>query len=127
MIVLDTSVAVAGLTGHPAARQIMTGGPLTAPAHIDVEVAHTLRGLVMGGKLPTAAATRLIALWRTVELERVSMAPMLPRIWELRDNLTCYDAAFVALAESLSISLVTADRRLARAPGLLCVVHVVEP
>ena len=66
------------------------------------------------------ALTDLLAL----RLERVGHGPLLGRCWELRSNLTIYDAAYVALAEALEITLLTADRRLADAPGILCTVEV---
>ncbi len=59
-------------------------------------------------------------------LERYSHMPLLPRIWQLRDNLTAYDAAYVALAEALGAPLVTADARLARAAGVRCEVEVLK-
>jgi predicted nucleic acid-binding protein len=59
-------------------------------------------------------------------LRRVSHRPLLTRCWELRDNLTPYDAAYVSLAEELNASLLTADRRLAAAPGLRCDVVVLS-
>jgi predicted nucleic acid-binding protein len=52
-----------------------------------------------------------------LHLTRYPHGPLLPRIWELRDNLTAYDAAFVALAETLNVPLITRDRRIANAPG----------
>ncbi len=59
-------------------------------------------------------------------MARVSHRPLLRRCWELRDNLTVYDAAYVALAESLDATLVTADARLARAPGVRCAVELLS-
>jgi len=59
-------------------------------------------------------------------LRRAPHLPLLPRCWELRHNLTPYDAAYVALAEALEVALVTADRRLSRAAGIRCAVDVVE-
>ena len=57
-------------------------------------------------------------------IRRLPHAPLLPRIWALRDNLTAYDAAYVALAEAIGAPLLTADRKLARAPGIDCEVEL---
>jgi predicted nucleic acid-binding protein len=59
-------------------------------------------------------------------VERASHRPLLARCWELRDNLSVYDAAYVALAEALGTPLLTADARLAKAPGLKCAVEVLS-
>ncbi len=68
------------------------------------------------------AVTDLAAL----SLDRMPHRPLLARCWELRDNLTPYDASYVALAERLGVTLVTADARLARAPGIRCDVEVLR-
>jgi predicted nucleic acid-binding protein len=60
-------------------------------------------------------------------IRRAPHAPLLLRCWELRDNLTIYDAAYIALAEALGTVLLTADTRLANAPGLICPVEVLSP
>jgi predicted nucleic acid-binding protein len=60
-------------------------------------------------------------------LPRVSHRPLLPRCWSLRENVTVYDASYVALAEQLDTTLVTADARLSKAPGLRCPVEVMTP
>src|ERR1035441_4222389 len=59
--------------------------------------------------------------------QRAPHRPLLPRCWELRDNLTIYDAAYVALAEALHATLLTGDRRLARAPGPQCPIEILQP
>jgi predicted nucleic acid-binding protein len=59
-----------------------------------------------------------------MRLERAPHGPLMPRIWGLRDNLTPYDAAYVALAEALDTVLLTGDARLARAPGIHCEVEL---
>lgn len=125
MIVLDTSVAVAALTGHPGSRDAIARQRLVAPHLVDVEIAHALRGLVRGGKLSVETAGEALTVWQRLAVDRVSLQPLLPRVWELRDNLTAYDAAFVAAAEALGIPLVTADRRLAAATGPRCTVQLV--
>lgn len=125
MIVLDTSVVIAALTGHEASRRAITDQRLVAPHHIDVEVAHAVRGLLRGGQLGEDAAHTVLSAWRRLAIDRVPIAPLLPRVWELRENLTSYDAPFVATAEAHGIPLVTADRRLATAAGPRCAIHLV--
>lgn len=125
MIVIDTSVVIAALAGHEASRQVITEARLVAPHHIDVEVAHAVVGLLRGGKLGEDAAQGVISAWRRLAVDRVAIAPLLPRVWELRENLTSSDAAFVAAAEANGIPLVTADRRLATAAGPRCAIHLV--
>jgi len=125
VIVLDSSVAVAALTGQPAAREAVAAQRLVAPHLIDVEVAQALGGLVIGGKISTADAGRVLELWERLAIDRVAIAPFLRRIWELRENLTAYEAAFVAAAESHGVALLTADRRLALAAGPRCAIQLI--
>lgn len=125
MIVVDTSVAVAALLGHGPARVAMADQRLVAPHLIDAEVAHALRGLALGGKVTAAQGDGLIRAWGRVQLDRLPMPPLLPRAWELRDNLTAYDALFVAAAEAHHLTLVTADRRLAAASGPRCTIELI--
>lgn len=128
MIVVDASVLAPALVDDAAdgdrARDRLRSERLVAPELIDLEVCSVLRRLRLAGRLgePVAAAAMddLIAL----PIERAAHRPLLRRCWELRENLTIYDAAYVALAESLGTVLLTADARLARAPGLRCQVEV---
>lgn len=124
MIVLDTSALVEFLVGIDAVaervRATVVGAPLAAPHAVDVECASTLRGLVRGGKLPAGEARRALDLLGVMNLRRYDHMPLLPRIWELRENLWPYDAAYVALAETLGAELVTTDRKPAAAPGIRC-------
>lgn len=98
---------------------------LFAPELIDLEFANTLRRLVLHGRMDAAVADLHMAAWSRSRLARVSHSRLLPRVWQLRDNLTSYDAAYVALAEHLRIPLITTDRRLARTARQYC--EVVEP
>lgn len=97
---------------------------LFAPELIDLEVASTLRRLVLAEKLDRRRAESAVLDLFDVPLSRGSHLPLLKRCWELRANLTVYDSAYVALAEALGCPLVTADRRLANAPGLGCPVEI---
>lgn len=126
MIVVDSSVAVAALLGHTAAQEAIATQRLAAPHLIDAEVAHALRGLVLGGHLTETDAVAALQLLSRIAISRLPMSPLLGRIWELRANFTAYDAAFVAAAEALDATLVTADGKLAAAPGLRCKVRLID-
>ena len=99
---------------------------LAAPELVDLEVVSAVRRLHGAGALDARRAR--LALTDLIELpmERAPHLPLLTRCWELRDNLSVYDAAYVALAESLDATLVTADARLARAPGPRCRVELLS-
>lgn len=130
MIVVDNSAVIEWLTGSgPAARAVearLSGRRLLAPEVVDLEAACALRRFVRNGVLGAAGAERLLRDLQDLTIERFPHAPLLPRIWELRDNLTAYDAAYVALAEALEAPLLTLDARLANAPGLRCAVELVR-
>ena len=91
---------------------------LHAPHLIDVEVAQALRRYAAAGAIETERAARSLARLHELDLERWSHEPFLSRVWELRRNLTAYDAVYVALAEALAVPLLTLDRRIAAAPGI---------
>jgi predicted nucleic acid-binding protein len=98
----------------------VAGFVLHAPHLIDVEVAQALRGLARAGSVETAVAASALRTAEAVVQERYGHAVLLDRIWELRANLSAYDATYVALAELLDLPLITADARLATAPGVRC-------
>ncbi|MGK2850037.1 MAG: type II toxin-antitoxin system VapC family toxin [Candidatus Limnocylindrales bacterium] len=123
-IVVDASAVVAALVdggsaGAWAASEL-GGGPLAAPHLMPVEAANILRRAVLTGDV--SADTAALAHDDLVQLrvELFPYEPFAPRVWELRANLTAYDAWYVALAEVLGGPLVTLDLRLARAPGPRC-------
>jgi predicted nucleic acid-binding protein len=129
VIVLDTSAMVELLVGRDAIadeiRALAVGQRLAMPHAIDLECASTLRGLVNGGKLPADEAERALDLLAKMNVKRYGHAALLPRIWQLRNNMWPYDAAYVALAESLSAQLVTIDAKIEKVPGIRC--EVVRP
>ncbi len=86
-------------------------------------MAAALRGLVRGKKLPSAEAERALDLLGSMRLERYGHVPLLARIWQLRHSMWPYDAAYVALAESLDAELVTLDGKIEAVPGLKCAVR----
>lgn len=125
MIVVDASAAILGLLNDGEARSTLREGAVACPHLADSEVAHALRSQVLRGDLEAADAWRAIETWGRLGIERIGVLGMLPRIWELRGNVSAYDATYVAVAEALEAPLVTADGRLARAPGPRCSITVV--
>ena len=127
MIVLETSAMVEFLVGADDAaervRAAVAGETLAAPHAVDLECASTLRGLVHGQKLPADEASRALELLGGISLKRYGHIPLLARIWQLRQNAWPYDAAYVALAESLNADLVTVDAKFEKIPGIRCTVR----
>lgn len=122
MIVVDASAAVdyllaAGAFDRIAARFAAPRESLHAPHLLDIEVAHALRRLVITRTIPASRAEEALEDYADLRMRRYAHRPLLPRIWELRSNMTAFDAAYVALAEALGASLVTSDGALARARG----------
>lgn len=130
MIVVDASVVVTALSDDGAdgarSRQRLLADRLVAPHLIDVEVLAAWRRLAGSGRLEERRAELARSDLRALAIERVPHGPLLERAWELRGNLTAYDATYVALAEMLGAPLVTADSKLAASPGLRCVVEVIS-
>jgi len=101
------------------------GDDLAAPHLLDSEVMHVLRGLVLRGALTPAQGTAAVEGFLGLAIERFPADWLRPRIWELRNTLTAYDATYVALAELTGASaLLTTDGRLARAPGPRCAIEL---
>lgn len=130
MLVLDASAVLAALAGQPPddrlARRLREDGQLRAPHLIDIEVLHALRRLVAGGHLTPDRAQDIRTDYDDLLLVRHPHARLADRIWALRDNITAYDAAYVALAEALEVPLVTCDAKLARAPGVTASIELYE-
>ncbi len=132
MIVLDASAALELLLRTPAGLIIeeLALGPRStvhAPHLIDLEIAQVLRRYVRQGDMDRGRARQALLDLADLPLERYPHEPFLPRIWELRENLTAYDAAYVVLAEVLRAELVTMDGPLARATGHLAKVVAFQP
>ena len=122
MIVLDASAAVelllATANGDRVVERIADpAASIHVPHLLSVEVAQVLRRLVAAGTVSRARAAGALDDLADLDAERYPHEPFLPRMFALRDNLTAYDAAYVALAEVLAAPLVTFDGRLAGAPG----------
>ncbi len=129
MIVVDASVLAPALADDhsdgDAARTGLRGHALAAPDLIDLEVASVWRREVMAGQLEARRADLAVADLLALPLQRIPHRQLITRCWELRQNLTPYDAAYVALAELLDAVLVTGDKWLSRSPGLRCQVQVI--
>jgi predicted nucleic acid-binding protein len=122
LIVLDASAAVCVLVGRPAERarrvaQRFQNEELNAPYLLDLEVANALRRLVRLGDATFAEAVRALEELAIAPINRHVHVPLLARVWEMRENRTSYDAAYVALAELLGAPLITLDAPMARTPA----------
>jgi predicted nucleic acid-binding protein len=121
VIVLDASVVLEVLLQTRAGRDLTPRlfdprESLHVPHLLDLEVAQVLRRFVMARQLDAERAAQALADLADLPLARYPQDLFLSRIWELRSNLTAYDAVYVALAEALGAPLLTRDRRLAKAP-----------
>jgi predicted nucleic acid-binding protein len=125
VIVLDASAALSGLLNVGRAREALAAEQLHAPHLIDSEIASGLRRHVAASDISANDGWAALNAWRRLGIRRYAMPGLLDRVWELRDNLSAYDAGYVALAEALDCALVTADARISRAPGIRCSVTVV--
>jgi predicted nucleic acid-binding protein len=130
VIVIDASALLEALLQTPAAaaveeRLLGEGLPAHAPHLIDLEVTQVLRRYEATGRADAARCQDALDDLQDFSLRRYQHDVLLPRVWELRNNLTAYDAAYVALAEALDATLLTRDRRLAAAPGHHARVEVV--
>ena len=126
MIVIDASAAVMGLLNDGEARAMLARESIVCPHLADSEVVHALRSQVLRGAIDDRVARAAIDVWARLGLRRLGVAGLLDRIWDLRTNLSGYDASYVAVAEAIEAPLVTADARLARAPGPRCSITVVR-
>jgi len=123
VIVVDASVVIEMLLQADdgiaiASRLVNNTETLHAPHLIDIEVAQVLRRYVMRGEVKAERARQALDVLAEFPLIRYDHEPLLGRIWELRENVTAYDAAYVALAEGLSATLVTRDHKLSEVPVL---------
>jgi predicted nucleic acid-binding protein len=130
VIVLDASAVVAVLLDPgPGAERIrerieQPGESLHVPHLMDLEVLHALRRQALRGTLSQRRSAEALEDLASIMFVRYPHTSLAGRIWDLRYNLTTYDAAYVALAEALDVPLVTIDARLARAPGYDVVVEL---
>ncbi len=119
MIVLDASVVVELLTNRALADTIRlaiaeSDEALIAPYLLDIEVMNAVRGLAAARLIGQDAAQEIVANLTDLPVDRLEHIPFLHRIWELRHNLTAYDATYIAIAEATDSTLFTMDGKLAR-------------
>lgn len=132
MIVVDASVLTNALTddgmvGKSARTELARDAHWAAPEHFVVEVFSAVRGRWLGRRISEQRALDALATLSAATIDLMAMAPFLERMWALRNNISGYDAAYIALAETLDCVLVTADARLDRVPHLNCAVRVALP
>jgi predicted nucleic acid-binding protein len=128
VLVVDASVLAPALADDGGdgnrARSRLRGQSLAAPELIDLETTSVIRRGLLSGQLDDRRAQLALTDLVELPLRRAPHRPLLTRWWELRENVTVYDAAYIALAELLDVVLVTADARLAAAPGVRCGIDV---
>jgi predicted nucleic acid-binding protein len=125
VIVVDASAGLTALLNDGPGRQALASEQLHAPHLVDSEIASALRRRLVARQINAEDAWTALDAWRRLGLTRYAVHPLFDRMWELRDNLSAYDAGYVALAETLGCGLITADARLSRAPGIRCAITVV--
>ncbi|KID30259.1 putative nucleic acid-binding protein, contains PIN domain [Prauserella sp. Am3] len=130
MIVVDASALANALVynddrGRKARAALARDVEWAAPDHWMAEVFSVVRDLTLGGKISDDTAARTIERLRRIAIDTVRIADLVPRMWQLRANISGYDAAYVALAETRGLTLVTADRRLARVALDSCRIELV--
>lgn len=130
LAVIDASVLTAFYATDDPRRgaivaRLSAGDALFAPAHLDAEVVSALRGMARHNPMLHAAIPAALHHLADFPIRRMPLAPLLQRMWELHNNITPYDAAYVALAERLAGTLVTADAKLAAASGTRCTFELI--
>jgi predicted nucleic acid-binding protein len=122
--VVDASVVAAALLDSGSlgtwAESVLLGGPLAAPHLLPVETANILRRMANAGDISADVAALAHSQLVSLRTELFPYVPFGRRVWQLRENVTVYDAWYVALAELLDAPLATLDANLSRAPGTLC-------
>jgi predicted nucleic acid-binding protein len=131
LIVVDASVLANALAddtadGRLARQRLTSGGELVAPDLVDVETVSVLRRRWLAGDVTARRFSAAVEDLENLSLIRFPTLPLMRRAYELRANVTPYDAAYVALAEQLDCALVTADARLTKARGIKCLVDLIS-
>ena len=131
MIVVDASVILDLLlrtasSDAVARRLFQPGETLHAPHLIDVEVLQVIRRYWLRKAIDAGRAADALRDFADLSIERYSHELLLSRVWELRENLTAYDAVYVALAELLEAPLLTGDSRIEKAPGIRAAVELLR-
>jgi len=131
MIVIDASALLEFLLQTPRGRRVEARlfrdeDEFHAPHLLDVEVVQGLRRLVRSGEVSSGRADEAIADLTDLDLHRHPHLDLLGRAWKLRDNVSAYDAVYVALAEAIEAPMVTCDRPLAKTPGHRARIEVID-
>jgi predicted nucleic acid-binding protein len=123
-VVVDASVLIRALVDSGPdgewAEAVIEGGFLHAPELARVEATNILRRLERAKQISSAEANAAFEDLQQLNIELLSFEPFAERVWELRHNLTSYDAWYVAVAEALRVPLATIDERLVKASGPTC-------
>ncbi len=132
LIVTDASVLVNALTddgpiGQVARSELAHDVHWSGPDHVVVETFSAIRGQLLQRKITEVRARDAVEALSDSAIELLPTTPLLPRMWELRNNVSAYDAAYVAAAEIHGCALLTADARLSRADGLRCEIRLAVP
>ena len=129
MIVVDASVLIGALlddgsAGDTARTALSLDPEWAGPPHLLIETVSVTRRRTLRGEVSTGRAQEAVTALGELEIHWVDPQRLLPRIWELRDTVTAFDAAYVAAAEMLDCVLLTEDRKLASASGPRCPIRV---
>lgn len=132
MIIIDASALANALTddgpvGQISRAELARDVHWAAPEHLIVETFSAIRGRYLGSRITESRCVDALDALGSATIELVSTIALLPRMWELRANVSGYDAAYIATAESLDSALVTSDARLARVTGIRCAVRLALP
>lgn len=130
MIVVDASVLTAALiddesSGKAARARLGSDAHWAGPGHLLVDTLQAVRGRLLGRKISAGRAGDAVAALTGASLDVIDVQPLLPRIWELRANVSAYDAAYVAVAEICAVPLITGDARLGRCKVARCTIEVI--
>lgn len=131
LAVVDASILVAFYAAEDPRRpavvaRLASGDALFAPAHLDAEVVSALRRLSRTNPAVRAAVPAALGHLAQFPIRRTPLASLLHRMWELRDGLTAYDAAYVALAENLGGPMITCDRKMVGAAAARCAFDLIS-
>lgn len=132
MIVLDASVLANAFTddgpvGVAARTELARDVHWAAPEHLVVEVFSAIRGRWLGRKVSERRAGDALTALAGATVDLMATGHLLERMWDLRNNVSGYDAAYIAVAETLDCALVTADGRLSRVSNVRCEIRVALP
>jgi predicted nucleic acid-binding protein len=124
--VLANAIGDDGNDGRRARTELRAAGDLAAPDLVDVETTAALRKRWLAGDLSDQRFATAVQDLEDLDLDRYPTLPLMRRAYELRANVSSYDAAYVALAEVLACEVLTADRKLSNAPGPRCPIRLLS-